>query len=204
MAKKKFSERRIFTAVEIKLGRGTVVTSSLFLAIIFGVMVFVFYPTNQKLVIVVLAVGGTMAGGVLTWINVEYLMPRILTFLRKKTGETLFVSERYAKEINSKAIPACTILGVCFLCAVLTNDYIAAGIVGAVIVAIVGYGWLTTLRARNGWLADNQYEVLELLHFIISKSKSGGLPPGSRVSRHASEVVQVRTSPTEEVVGSRA
>jgi hypothetical protein len=144
------------------------------------------------------------------FIGVAGIVLLVLPFRRAKKRierdekEPFFVSERYAKLINIRAAPAYFILSICFFVAIILTEYVAAGIVGAVFISISGFGWLTTIRAEYGWFADNRYEVLELLHFIVSKSKSGGLPPGSRVSRHSSGMVQVRTSPTDEVVGSRA
>jgi hypothetical protein len=120
----------------------------------------------------------------------------------KEKKQPLFVSELYARAVNGEAISAYVILVLCFFVTIATKDYVAAGIIGIVVAAIGGFGWLTKLRAKHGWFADNRYEVLELLHFIIAKSRSGGFPPGSRAGRLTSEAVQMRAS-SEETVGSR-
>lgn len=211
--------RRVWSAAADSLSRGELVTllyllGVLVLIIMSGIGILFVSSTPIRFAQLSLAIAGMVVVCLSLFINrnLEYLSREALQFLRKKFGMTkqkrkegpFIVSERYAEEINGKAVGAYLVLGFCLFVAITGTEYVAAGIVGAAVIAIAGFGCLTKVRAENGWFADNRYEVLELLQFVIAKSKSGGLPPGSRVSRLASEVVQVRTSPTEEAVGSRA
>ena len=134
--------------------------------------------------------------------QIEKLRAQVTTTIRR-TRKPLFVSELYALEVKHRAWLASAILLLCLVIAVLVKDYVAAGIVVAIIAAIFGFSSLTKTRAEGGWFGDNPYEVLELLHFIIAKRKSGGLPPGARISRTAPELIPA-DAPSEEAARGRA
>jgi hypothetical protein len=150
--------------------------------------------TDAKLSVVIAVLSGCYAA----WSAVMWAV----VFRIRNQEPRLFISEFYAQEISSDAIPANSLLILCLLITIAKGDFIVTGIVGAVIVAIGGFGWLTMMRAEHGWFADNRYEVLELLHFIIATGKSGGFPPGSRATKQLSEAAQMSTS-SEATVGSR-
>ena len=131
---------------------------------------------------------------------------RLAGLIGRKKEEPTFVSERYAEEVMSKVTNAYGILLFCFCASLFMRQFIVAAIAASAFIVVALFGRLTTIRAERGWFGDNRYEALELLHFIISKSRSGGLPPGSRISRSPAEATQLRASPSEEAeaLGSRA
>jgi hypothetical protein len=127
------------------------------------------------------------------------------TLRKKERAPSLILSDWYARDVQSGAFSANLILVACLVVSLMRGDYVAASIVGAVSLGIFCFGFLTKLRATRGWFADNGFEALELLNFVISKHEKGGLPPGMRVSHPASaEAIEAGTDTTEQIAGVRA
>ncbi|WP_315782199.1 hypothetical protein [Bradyrhizobium sp. SZCCHNPS1003] len=110
---------------------------------------------------------------------------------REESRAELTLAERYAQESKHDAFTAYVILGCCLAISIVSNEYLAACFMGFVTVAIVGFSRLTAIRVERAWFADNRNEVLELLRFLNTKSKSGGLPPGTRVAPSTSGIVEI-------------
>jgi hypothetical protein len=134
-----------------------------------------------------------------------YLMGAWLSEREKKEqAPSLILSDWYAHDIQSASLSAYVILFACLGISLIRQEYGTASVVGFVALGIFIFGFLTKYRAARGWFADNGYEALELLNFIISKHEKDGLPPGARVARSPSEVLEAERATAERIAGARA
>lgn len=91
---------------------------------------------------------------------------------------------------------------VCILCAgtaLSIGDGVSAAASTIFAAICLAHSFVTKYRARRGFFADNQYEVIELIEFF-STDQSGQIPPGTRAKRQptaASQNAQVLTEQLE-------
>jgi hypothetical protein len=116
---------------------------------------------------------------------------------------TNIVSDLYVKDVKASSFPAYVLLSACLGFTIALREYVPALIIAVVMLGTFSFGLLTKTRVERGSFADNQYEVLELIRFIVAKSKSSGIPPGARAVRSASHTRRIEAG-AEERLGSRA
>jgi hypothetical protein len=147
-----------------------------------------FYVGSQhSFVLIVSAV--TSALLLLSDLVTESYLSKYIEVLRKegRTQATFLLTDLLAKESRFEQSAALALLVLSAILAIKLDHYSLAAFAAAGIVIISMYGWLTRYRSLRGWFGDNAVEVLELLQFVVAKSNSTGLPPGTRLTRSPTE-----------------
>lgn len=111
-----------------------------------------------------------------------------------RDSDRLTISQLYARKVSRNGSIGTAIFVCASIAALYENDLVAACIVAVLIIAVRGFDMLTTFRAERGWFGENEFELLELLEFIVAKTKSGGFPPISRGPPPRSEAIRNEAS----------
>ncbi|MCA1453552.1 hypothetical protein I6F35_10035 [Bradyrhizobium sp. BRP22] len=161
-------------------------------------LIFLLFDPEGWLGKIVGIVGVLSAAGIAGWIEGKHS-----EIIRIDEDKPTFVTDLLVRKQIVQAAFAVILLLLPLAKGIYSQDYVSIGIVIASATVIGAFTWLTKLRTKRGVFADNPFEVLELISFIIASGKSGGLPPGLRLSRRHSEATQRVRSP-QEAVGSPA
>jgi hypothetical protein len=122
----------------------------------------------------------------------------------REREDGIVLADWYARDLAVAASPPCTVLFISVAFLMFERDYIAGSVTAFIALGILGFSFLTKFRATHGWFADNGYEALELLNFVISKHEKDESPPGARVDQSSSEMIAAKKVTSDDVAGARA
>jgi hypothetical protein len=100
-------------------------------------------------------------------------------------SRSLIIADRYFIERSKYTLYGIIVLGLSAGYCFFMGDVASAIAIGGLLFAVFVYAAMTWIRCACGWFGDNALEVQELLEFVISKARDGGIPPGSKATRAA-------------------
>ncbi|WP_315804369.1 hypothetical protein [Bradyrhizobium sp. SZCCHNS3002] len=132
------------------------------------------------------------------WLNSLY--PSHAKKKRIDNKQSHIVAENYLKDLSRPLALGTFGLFLLFFRAIANNSNTEAAVIGTVIATLCFHIALTKYRVSRGVFGSNDQEALELIEYIIEKTKRDGVPPGSKVSNPLRHRV-TETSPESEAIG---